>query len=91
MPDDPQDIAEALDADVIDDQDDYAGDDVLQYPPDRPIAMDEFDMAGVDAGESATEGLDIIDTSDGELTGEEAAVAAVDLSAEEAAMHVEGG
>jgi len=93
MTDEPQDIAEALDADVLDDSDDYTGDEVVQYPPDHPLVLEEFDDI-VDpedpastAEEFASEGIDVI--PDGGLSGEAVQIAGLEVSAEEAAMHVD--
>lgn len=58
---DPQDSAEALDEDVIDDDDDFAGDeigdDLPNYPPDRPLGVNTVGVTAVeeDAGESFAE------------------------------------
>jgi hypothetical protein len=58
---DPQDSAEAFDADVIDDDDDYAGDDIgddlPSFPPDRPLGVNTVGVTAVeeDAGESFAE------------------------------------
>ena len=53
MSDDPQDIAEALDADVVDSADDRDGDrygdSYEEYPPDQPVGVEE------DAGDSFEE------------------------------------
>lgn len=58
---DEQDQAEALDEDVIDDVDDYDGDEfgdgLPDYPPDRPLGVETVGVTGVeeDAGESFAE------------------------------------
>ena len=54
---DPQDTAEAFDSDVIDDDDDYAGDDLPSFPPDRPLGVNTVGVTAVeeDAGESFAE------------------------------------
>jgi hypothetical protein len=59
--DDPQDRAEALDEDVVDDVDDRTGDefgdDLPSYPPDRPLGVSTVGVTPVeeDAGESFAE------------------------------------
>jgi len=92
MSDEPQDIAEALDADVISDNDDYTGDEVPAYPPETPLGLDEFDLidrpdSTTPAEQLRTEGLDLI--PDEPLSGEAVQVTGVDLSAEEEAVHIE--
>ena len=83
MSDDPQDIAEALDADKADEVDDFSGDafgDALpEYPPERPLGVNTVGVTAVeeDAGESLTE----------RTWREEPDV--FDEAAEEAAMHIE--
>jgi len=92
MSDDPQDLAESLDDNVIDDTDDYAGEEVPEYPPDRPLGVDKIvpvPMIRSDAvGDSPSEGIDIIQLYDDDLSGEAVEITGLDLSAEEAAMHV---
>jgi hypothetical protein len=59
--DDPQDIAEALDEEVVDDVDDRSGDEfgegLPSYPPDRPLGVNTVGVTPVeeDAGESFAE------------------------------------
>jgi hypothetical protein len=59
--DDPQDWAEALDEDVVDDVDDRTGDefgdDLPGHPPDRPLGVNTVGVTPVeeDAGESFAE------------------------------------
>jgi hypothetical protein len=61
MSDDPQEIAEGLDEDVVDDVEDWSGDefgeDLPQYPPDRPLGVNTVGVTAVeeDAGESFAE------------------------------------
>ncbi|MGZ4673791.1 MAG: DUF5709 domain-containing protein [Ilumatobacteraceae bacterium] len=61
MSDDPQEQAESLDEDVIDDVDDTTGDEygegLPDYPPDRPLGVDAVGVTAVeeDAGESFAE------------------------------------
>lgn len=61
MSDDPQDVAESLDEDVIDDTDDFdgdeIGDDLPNYPPERPMGVNAVGVTAVeeDAGESFAE------------------------------------
>ena len=56
MSDDPQEIAEGLDEDVVDDVDDRDGDEfgeaLPQYPPDRPLGVNTVGVTPVeeDAG-----------------------------------------
>ena len=58
---DEQDRAEALDEDVVDDEDDYSGDevgdDLPDFPPDRPLGVNTVGVTAVeeDAGESFAE------------------------------------
>jgi hypothetical protein len=58
---DDQDAAEAYDEEVVDDVDDYsgdeAGDDLPSYPPERPLGVTMFGVTAVeeDAGESFAE------------------------------------
>jgi hypothetical protein len=55
---DEQDRAEATDADVVDDVDDYSGDeDLADFPPDRPLGVKTVGVTPVeeDAGESFAE------------------------------------
>jgi hypothetical protein len=116
MSDDPQDVAESLDEDRIDDDDDYAGDEVGEsfpdYPPDRPMGVNSTGVTPVeeDSGESFAERTrheipedargdvdrgvgQLVDESINGIDDEEQLVAdalpATELSAEEAAMHVE--
>jgi hypothetical protein len=61
MSDDPQEIAEGLDEDVVDDVDDRGGDEfgeaLPEYPPDRPLGVNTVGVTAVeeDAGESLAE------------------------------------
>src|SRR5262245_54698299 len=61
MSDDPQDIAESLDEDRVDDVDDRTGDGfgaaLPDYPPDRPLGVNTVGVTPVeaDAGESFAE------------------------------------
>jgi hypothetical protein len=61
MSDDPQEIAEGLDEDVVDVVDDRGGDEfgeaLPQYPPDRPLGVNTVGVTAVeeDAGESLAE------------------------------------
>jgi hypothetical protein len=61
MTDDPQDVAESLDQDKIDDEIDSTGDDfgdgLADYPPDRPMGVGTVGVTPVeeDAGESFAE------------------------------------
>ncbi len=61
MSDDPQDIAESLDEDRVDDVDDRTGDEfgeaLPEYPPDRPQGVNTVGVTPVeeDAGESFAE------------------------------------
>jgi hypothetical protein len=93
MADDPQDIAEALDDDVVDDNDDYAGEEVPEFPPDRPLGVDKVDPVDPDdrgwsARDRPDRGMDIIQSTDDDLSGESVTMTGLDLSAEEAAMHL---
>ena len=62
--DDPQDVAEALDEDWVDDVDDRTGDrvgDALRgYPPERPLGVEAAGITAVeeDGGESLAERAD---------------------------------
>jgi hypothetical protein len=59
--DDPQDVAEALDEDKADEVDDFAGDvfgdDLPDYPPERPLGVNTVGVTAVeeDAGDSFAE------------------------------------
>lgn len=61
MTDDPQDQAETLDEDVVDDVEDRTGDEygegLPRYPPDRPLGVNTVGVTAVeeDAGESFAE------------------------------------
>jgi hypothetical protein len=61
MSDDPQEVAESLDDDVVDVVDDRSGDEfgepLPQYPPDRPLGVNTVGVTAVeeDAGESLAE------------------------------------
>jgi hypothetical protein len=61
MSDDPQEVAEGLDEDVVDDVDDRGGDEfgeaLPQYPPERPLGVNTVGVTAVeeDAGESLAE------------------------------------
>jgi hypothetical protein len=61
MSDDPQEVAEGLDEDVVDDVEDRNGDEfgegLPQYPPDRPLGVNTVGVTPVveDAGESLSE------------------------------------
>ena len=61
MSDDPQDQAEAYDEEVVDDVDDYrgdeVGDDLPNYPPERPLGAKGVGVTAIeeDAGESFAE------------------------------------
>ena len=61
MSDDPQDIAESLDEDRVDDLDDRTGDEfgeaLPDYPPERPLGVNTVGVTAVeeDAGESFAE------------------------------------
>ena len=61
MSDDPQEVAESLDEDVVDDVDDLTGDEYGEglpgYPPDRPLGVEAAGVTAVeeDAGESFAE------------------------------------
>jgi hypothetical protein len=61
MSDDPQEVAEALDEDVVDVVDDRTGDEfgegLPDYPPDRPLGVNTVGVTPVeeDAGESFAE------------------------------------
>ncbi|MCU1346040.1 MAG: hypothetical protein JWL70_2306 [Acidimicrobiia bacterium] len=92
MASDEQGIAEGLDGDVIDDRDDYAGDLAPEYPPEVPLALDFLEVSDPDTRArssvgSTREGIDIIEGDD-DLGGEAVTISGLDLSAEEAAMHV---
>jgi hypothetical protein len=93
MANDEQDIAEGLDEEVIDDGDDYSGEEVPEYPPERPLGVDKVDPVDPDdraarVGEISSEGIDIIQLYDDDLSGEAVEITGLDLSAEEAAMHI---
>ena len=61
MNDEPQDVAESLDEEVIEDVDDLTGDEfgeaLPDYPPDRPLGVNTVGVTAVeeDAGESFAE------------------------------------
>jgi hypothetical protein len=61
MNDEPQDVAESLDEEVIDDVDDLTGDEfgeaLPDYPPDRPLGVNTVGVTAVeeDTGESFAE------------------------------------
>jgi Family of unknown function (DUF5709) len=114
--DDPQDVAESLDEDVIEIDDDLTGDDygedLPDYPPDRPLGVGTVGITAVeeDAGESFAErtlrevperwrSRDVADV--GQLVEPDASTEddeeqeyaqeepGLDLSPEEAAMHID--
>jgi hypothetical protein len=96
MANDEQDVAESLDEEVVNDQDDYSGEEVPDYPPERPLGLDELDEFDAtdpsdrasSVGGLASEGIDIVQLYEDDVSGEAVEVHGIDLSPEEAAMHV---
>jgi hypothetical protein len=98
--DDPQDVAEALDEDRVDDVDDFAGDHFGEalpgYPPDRPLGVSTDESpspAAAAPDEPALEVGQLVDPYATALDDEPEQIAdtvpATELDPEEAAMHVE--